>query len=53
MEKEKEIINRVATSSLVSIDLEEFFTAGERVLFDMKECLFQGVILKEKHFRDF
>jgi len=53
MEKEKEIVNRVASSSLVSIDLEEFYTAGERVLFDMKDCLFQGMILREKDFRDF
>jgi hypothetical protein len=53
MENEKGIVNRVATSSLVSIDLEEFYTVGERVVFDMKECLFQGMILKEKDFRDF
>jgi len=53
MENEKGIVNRVATSSLVSIDLEEFYAVGERVLFDMKECLFQGMILKEKDFRDF
>jgi len=53
MENEKGIVNRVATSSLVSVDLEEFYTVGERVLFDMKECLFQGIILKEKDFRDF
>jgi hypothetical protein len=53
MEKEKEIVNRVASSSLVSIDLEEFYTVGDRVVFDMKECLFQGMILKEKDFRDF
>jgi hypothetical protein len=38
---------------LVSIDLEEFYTVGDRVVFDMKECLFQGMILKEKDFRDF
>jgi hypothetical protein len=53
MEKEEEIVNRVASSSLVSIDLEQFYTLGERVAFDMKSCLFQGVILKEKDFRDY
>src|SRR5882757_7857171 len=49
----KEIVNRVSSSALVSIDLEGFYTPGERVLFDMKECLFQGMILREKDFRDF
>ena len=53
MEKENEIVNRVATSSLVTVDLEEFYTVGERVSFDMKESLFQGMILKEKDFRDY
>ena len=53
MEKEKAIVNRVSASSLISIDLEEFYTVGERVQFDMKDCLFQGMILKEKEFRDF
>jgi len=50
---EKEIVNRVSSSSLVSIDLEGFYTPGERVLFDMKDCLFEGMILREKDFRDF
>ncbi len=50
---EKEIVNRVAASSLVSIDLEEFYMPGERILFDIKDQLFQGMILKEKSFRDF
>jgi hypothetical protein len=50
---EKEIVNRVTASSLVSIDLEELYTPGERILFDIKEQLFQGMILKEKDFRDF
>jgi Protein of unknown function (DUF2480) len=53
MENEKQIVNRVATSSLITIDLEEFYPKGERVLFDLKDCLFQGIILKEKDFRDF
>jgi len=53
MEKEKEIVHRVATSLLVSIDLEEFYTVGDRVGVDMKECLFQGMILKEKDFSRF
>jgi hypothetical protein len=50
---EEQIINRVAGSQLITLDLEEFYAPGERVLFDMKECLFQGLILREKDFRDF
>ncbi len=50
---EKEIVNRVTASTLVSIDLEEFHTPGERVLLDIKDLLFEGIILKEKDFRDF
>jgi hypothetical protein len=50
---EKEILNRVSTSQLVTLDLEEFYTSGERILFDIKELLFQELILKEKDFRDF
>lgn len=45
------IINRVAQSALVSIDLELYYPEGERVLLDIKEVLFQGLILREKDFR--
>jgi hypothetical protein len=48
-----EIVNKVAGSGIVSIDLEEFFIPGERVLFDIKPHLFQELILKEKDFREF
>ncbi len=46
-----EIANRVASSQLVNIDLEDFYPEGERVLFDIKDWLFAGQILKEKDFR--
>jgi hypothetical protein len=46
------IVNRVANSGLVSFDLEKFHNAGERVLLDIKDTLFMGLILKEKDFRD-
>ena len=48
-----EIINKVANSGLITIDLEEFYPKGERVLFDLKPLLFQELILKEKDFREF
>lgn len=50
---ENEIINKVSQSGLVTIDLEAFYPEGERVLFDIKEQLFQGLILREKDFREF
>lgn len=53
MSEEKEIVNRVAGSSLITFDLEEYYQPGERVLFDLKDQLFQGLILREKDLRDF
>ncbi|GHM99673.1 hypothetical protein WSM22_11630 [Cytophagales bacterium WSM2-2] len=50
---EEEIINKVSASSLVTFDLEELYVPGDRTLFDIKDLLFQGLILKEKDFRDF
>lgn len=49
---EDQIINKVAQSGLITIDLEEFYPAGERVVFDIKDYLFQGLILREKDFRE-
>ncbi len=45
---EEQIVNRVSASNLVTFDLEELYTPGERLLFDIKDLLFQGLILKEK-----
>ena len=49
----EEIINRVATSGIVSLDLEELYHPGERIVYDIKDNLFQGMILREKDFREF
>lgn len=46
------IVNRVTESLLTTIDLEEFYPKGETVVFDMKDHLFMGLILKEKEFRE-
>lgn len=51
MEEQKEIINRVANSQIVTLDLEDFYQEGARVVIDIKDQLFQGLILKEKDFR--
>lgn len=50
---EGEIVNRVANSPLVTIDLESFYHHGERVTYDIAQNLFQGLMLREKDFRDF
>ncbi len=49
----EEIVNRVAKSPLVQIDLETWYHQGERVVYDLKDNLFQGMILREKDFREF
>ena len=46
-----EIINRVANSKLVTIDLEDYYPEGQRILFDIKDWLFEGLVLREKDFR--
>ena len=53
MSGETTIVNRVASSPLVSLDLEEFYHQGERVVYDISENLYQGLILREKEFRSF
>jgi hypothetical protein len=53
MEAEDQIVNRVSSSSLVTFDLETFYTPGDRVLLDIKDQLFQGMILREKEFRNY
>lgn len=53
-EKQKsEIVNKVDQSGLTTIDMEEWYLPGERVVLDMKFLLFQELILKEKDFREF
>lgn len=49
---EKEIINRVENSSLIQLNLDDFYPMGDRVTFDITPFLEQGLILKEKSFRE-
>lgn len=49
----KEIVNKVATSGLVTIELEKYYLEGERVLYDLKDNLWEGMALKETDFRQF
>jgi len=48
----QEIINRVEKSPLVTIDLEDFYPEGTRTVFDISNWLYEGLILKEKDFRE-
>lgn len=48
-----QIVNRVANSKLVTIDLEDFYPEGDRVLFDIKNWLMEGLVLREKEFRNY
>lgn len=52
MEIQENIINKVAQSGLVTLDPAEFYQQGERVVYDIKDNLFHGLILKEKDFRE-
>jgi hypothetical protein len=46
------IVNKVAESGLITLDLENYFPKGDVAVFDMKDYLFMGMILKEKDFRE-
>lgn len=49
---EQTLVNRVANSSIVTLDLEELYPSGEIVPFDLKGYLFMELTLKEKDFRE-
>jgi hypothetical protein len=46
-----EIVNRVAASPLVTFDLEQYYTPGPRAVVDIKDLLFEGLVLREKDLR--
>ncbi len=45
------IVNKVAESGLITLDLETYFPQAAITTFDLKDYLFMGLILKEKDFR--
>ncbi len=51
--EETGIVNRVASSTLVTFNLEDYYQPGERILIDVSDQLYQGLVLREKDFRDF
>lgn len=53
MDIQENIVNKVAASGLVTFNLEDYLEKGERILYDIKDNLFHGLMLREKDFRDF
>ena len=49
----EEIINRVTQSKLITFDLEDYYPEGKRIVIDIKDWLFEGLILREKEFRSY
>lgn len=47
----EDIINRVAKSKLVTLNLEDYYPTGKRMQLDIKDWLFEGIVLREKDFR--
>ncbi len=45
------IVNKVAESGIITIDLEEYTKNTSIKIFDLKDHLFMGLIVKEKDFR--
>jgi hypothetical protein len=48
-----EIVNRIANSKLLTIDLEDFYPEGDRTIIDISQWLTEGIVLREKDFRAF
>jgi hypothetical protein len=53
MEIQENFVNKVAQSGLVTLDPAAFYPAGDRMIYDITDNLFHGLILKEKDFREF
>lgn len=49
---EEVFVNKVAESGIITLNLEDYYPKEAVAVFDMKEYLFMGLILKEKDFRE-
>ncbi len=49
---QEDFVNKVAESGIITVNLEDFLPSTETTVFDMKDYLFMGLILKEKDFRE-
>lgn len=52
MEVSDIVVNKVAESGLITLDLETFYPKETVKVFDLKDYLFRGLIIKEKEFRE-
>lgn len=48
----EEIVNKVANSALEIFDLEDYYQDGTRTQIDISQWLFEGIVLREKQFRE-
>ncbi|THF47712.1 DUF2480 family protein [Flavobacterium supellecticarium] len=48
----EEIVNRVANSVLQVFDLEDYYPEGPRFSIDVSQWLYEGLVLREKDFRE-
>jgi len=46
------LVNKVAASGIITLDLQAYMPTEEITTFDLKDHLFMGLILKEKDFRE-
>ena len=46
------IVNKVSQSGIITLDLSEIIPPEKTEVFDIKDYLFQGFVLKEKEFRE-
>ena len=53
MKEKGEIINKVDQSGLITLNLEDYYDQGRRVFIDLKDHLSEGLILRERDFRNF
>ncbi len=47
-----EIVNKVANSGLITLDMKTFKGPQKRKIIDIKNWLYKGMVLKEKKFRE-
>lgn len=52
MQNEDLIPNKIADSGLITLSLEDYYPKGERKHLDIAPWLYEGVILREKDFRE-
>lgn len=52
MQNIEPLVNKVANSGLITIDLEDFWSNEPVIVFDLKHYLVKGLVLMEKPFRE-